>query len=151
MQDATGVHMLMNPPWRNATDKESAEIVAMLRLICINMESVSVSTLHTSLPPPPSPTHRWNFWVKDAWHFLCSEPEWEFMKKLEDVEAVEREKAIFECDVSDPEADVTWWRGEKVHNSVYCCLAIHFHGWRRFLFLFSSCGNLELFQLRCPG
>nr|KAG5709145.1 hypothetical protein BaRGS_028601 [Batillaria attramentaria] len=42
-----------------------------------------------------------------------TEPEWEFMKKLDDVEAVEREKAIFECDVSDPEADVTWWRGEK--------------------------------------
>ncbi|XP_070200689.1 twitchin-like isoform X4 [Littorina saxatilis] len=44
---------------------------------------------------------------------IVAEPEWEFMKKLDDVEAVEREKAIFECDVSDSEADVTWWRGEK--------------------------------------
>ncbi|KAL8579176.1 hypothetical protein ACOMHN_010760 [Nucella lapillus] len=41
------------------------------------------------------------------------EPEWEFMKFLDDVEAVEREKALMECDVSDPEADVTWWRGDK--------------------------------------
>ncbi|XP_041366543.1 twitchin-like isoform X3 [Gigantopelta aegis] len=43
----------------------------------------------------------------------CEEPEWEFMKKLDDVEAVERERAMFECDVSDPEADVTWFKEEK--------------------------------------
>ena len=43
-----------------------------------------------------------------------TEPEWEFMKKLEDVEAAEREKAFFECDVSDPEAEVTWLRDGKV-------------------------------------
>ena len=55
------------------------------------------------------------------------EPEWEFTKMLEDIEAVEREKALFECDVSDPEADVTWFRGEKVstHTThthyVYAC------------------------------
>lgn len=36
------------------------------------------------------------------------------MKKLEDVEAVEREKATLECDVSDPEADVVWLREGKV-------------------------------------
>ncbi|XP_071104533.1 twitchin-like isoform X3 [Haliotis cracherodii] len=41
------------------------------------------------------------------------EPEWEFMKKLEDVEAVEREKATFTCDVSDPEAEVSWFKDEK--------------------------------------
>ncbi|XP_059156398.1 twitchin-like isoform X4 [Physella acuta] len=41
------------------------------------------------------------------------EPEWEFMKKLEDVEAVEREKATLECDVSDHEADVIWLREGK--------------------------------------
>ncbi|ESO91795.1 hypothetical protein LOTGIDRAFT_121852 [Lottia gigantea] len=47
-----------------------------------------------------------------AWLYV-EDPEWEFMKKLEDVEAVEREKAIFECDVSDPEAEVSWFRDEK--------------------------------------
>ena len=36
------------------------------------------------------------------------------MKNLEDVEAVEREKAMMECDVSDPGADVTWFRDGKV-------------------------------------
>ncbi|CAL1540886.1 unnamed protein product, partial [Lymnaea stagnalis] len=41
------------------------------------------------------------------------EPEWEFMRKMEDVEAVEREKATLECDVSDPEADVIWLREGK--------------------------------------
>ena len=46
------------------------------------------------------------------------------MKMLDDVEAVEREKAIMECDVSDPEADVTWWRGDKVHNSFPLCLPL---------------------------
>ncbi|KAK3703484.1 hypothetical protein RRG08_024788 [Elysia crispata] len=44
---------------------------------------------------------------------LVVEPEWEFMKNLEDVEAVEREKAMMECDVSDPGADVTWFRDGK--------------------------------------
>ena len=36
------------------------------------------------------------------------------MKKLEDVEGMEREKAVFECDVNDPEAEVKWFKGEKV-------------------------------------
>ncbi|XP_052800015.1 twitchin-like isoform X4 [Mya arenaria] len=43
----------------------------------------------------------------------CDEPEWEFMKKLEDVEGQERQRAIFECDVSDPEAEVSWFRDDK--------------------------------------
>ena len=41
------------------------------------------------------------------------------MKKLEDVEAAEREKAFFECDVSDPEAEVGWLRDGKVRHSLY--------------------------------
>lgn len=49
--------------------------------------------------------------------FLISEPEWDFMKLLEDVEGVERDKAVFECDVNDPEAEVTWWRGDKVSGA----------------------------------
>lgn len=49
--------------------------------------------------------------------FLILEPEWDFMKLLEDVEGVERDKAVFECDVNDPEAEVTWWRGDKVSGA----------------------------------
>lgn len=54
---------------------------------------------------------------------LHPEPAWEFMKKLEDVEGQERQKAMFECDVSDPEAEVTWYRDDKVRRQVtqgYC-------------------------------
>ena len=36
------------------------------------------------------------------------------MKKLEDVEVPNRQKAVFECDVSDPEAEVTWFKEDKV-------------------------------------
>jgi len=36
------------------------------------------------------------------------------MKKLEDVEGIEREKSLFECDVNDPEAEVKWFKGDKV-------------------------------------
>ena len=55
---------------------------------------------------------------------LYSEPEWEFMKQLEDIEGQERQKAVFECDVSDPEAEVSWFRDEKVRSKVIWCLSI---------------------------
>lgn len=48
--------------------------------------------------------------------YFVAEPAWEFMKKLEDVEGQERQRATFECDVSDPEAEVTWFRDEKVRS-----------------------------------
>ncbi|XP_055900297.1 twitchin-like isoform X6 [Biomphalaria glabrata] len=51
--------------------------------------------------------------AKTSTKVLVVEPEWEFLRKLEDVEAVEREKATMECDVSDPEADVIWLREGK--------------------------------------
>ena len=38
------------------------------------------------------------------------------MKLLDDVEGVERDKAVFECDVNDPEAEVKWFRGDKVRK-----------------------------------
>ena len=44
------------------------------------------------------------------------------MKKLEDTEAVEREKATMECDVSDPEADVSWFREGKVCIETQCII-----------------------------
>lgn len=53
--------------------------------------------------------------------FTMTEPEWDFMKLLEDVEGVERDKAVFECDVNDPEAEVTWWRGDKVSGAKKKC------------------------------
>ena len=34
------------------------------------------------------------------------------MRQLEDVEGMEREKAIFECDVNDPEAEVHWFKAD---------------------------------------
>ena len=82
---------------------------------------------------------------ENALRFLCSEPEWEFMKKLEDVEAVEREKALMECDVSDPEADVTWWRGDKVHHS---CLLLLDHLFSRQIFIIFFMLEFLPFQLR---
>ncbi|CAE1243307.1 Titin,Twitchin [Acanthosepion pharaonis] len=42
------------------------------------------------------------------------EPEWDFFKKLEDVEATEREKAVMQCEVNDKEAEVTWMKGKEV-------------------------------------
>lgn len=36
------------------------------------------------------------------------------MKLLDDVEGVERDRAVFECDVNDPEAEVKWFRNDKV-------------------------------------
>ena len=42
------------------------------------------------------------------------DPEWDFMKLLDDVEGVERDRAVFECDVNDPEAEVKWFRNDKV-------------------------------------
>lgn len=46
--------------------------------------------------------------------FFILEFEWDFMKLLEDVEGVERDKVVFECDVNDFEVEVIWWRGDKV-------------------------------------
>lgn len=43
-----------------------------------------------------------------------SDPEWDFMKLLDDVEGIERDRATFECDVNDPEAEVKWFRNDKV-------------------------------------
>lgn len=45
---------------------------------------------------------------------LTSEPECEFLRELDDVEAAEHDKATFECDISDPEAEVTWQKNGKV-------------------------------------
>jgi hypothetical protein len=63
---------------------------------------------------------------------LFTEPAWEFMKKLEDIEGQERQKAIFECDVSDPEAEVSWFRDEKVRSRTYCKVKVINHGQRSY-------------------
>lgn len=43
------------------------------------------------------------------------------MKKLDDVEAMEREKCYFECDVSDPDAEVHWFKfkSDKVCSTLW--------------------------------
>ena len=43
------------------------------------------------------------------------------MKKLEDVEVPNRQKAVFECDVSDPEAEVQWFKEDKVGQGYVEC------------------------------
>ena len=43
----------VNPPWRNGTDKEYAEILAMLRLTCINVESTEC--VYPPYTPTPTP------------------------------------------------------------------------------------------------
>ncbi|KAK3103159.1 hypothetical protein FSP39_016894 [Pinctada imbricata] len=50
--------------------------------------------------------------AKTSCKLSVTEPEWAFMKQLEDVEGMEREKAIFECDVNDPEAEVHWYKAD---------------------------------------
>ena len=45
---------------------------------------------------------------------LCSEPDYEFEKELNDADAYEKETAEFECEVNDEEAPVQWFREDKV-------------------------------------
>lgn len=66
---------------------------------------------------------------------IHSEPAWEFMKKLEDVEGQERQKAMFECDVSDPEAEVKWFRDEKVKSEV---IQFRHNGGLKFVLIYSG-------------
>lgn len=92
--------------------------------------------------------------VYEAVIYVSLEPEWEFMKLLDDVEAVEREKAIFECDVSDPEADVTWWRGDKVRQGFMLtklpemCIVYHQANSKKYFFI--ACTGL-VFLLQCQN
>ena len=43
-----------------------------------------------------------------------SEPEWEFTKPLQDVDAVAKGNAEFVCEVNDPDAEVQWFREGEV-------------------------------------
>ncbi|XP_071120619.1 twitchin-like isoform X18 [Mytilus edulis] len=51
--------------------------------------------------------------AKTTCQFKVTDPEWDFMKLLDDVEGIERDRATFECDVNDPEAEVKWFRNDK--------------------------------------
>ena len=42
------------------------------------------------------------------------EPEYDFEKPLSDADAYEKETAEFECEVNDEEANVDWYREDKV-------------------------------------
>lgn len=45
-----------------------------------------------------------------------SEPDYEFEKKLQDADSLEKEVAEFECEVNDDEAVVQWFREDKVSS-----------------------------------
>ena len=47
--------------------------------------------------------------------FLCSEPEFEFTKQLQDSDAYEKEDGVMSCEVNDADAKVQWFREDKVH------------------------------------
>ena len=44
----------------------------------------------------------------------CAEPEYEFDKKVKDIDAYEKETSEFCCEVNDPDAPVTWYKEGKV-------------------------------------
>lgn len=44
----------------------------------------------------------------------CTEPDYDFEKNLTDADAYEKETAEFECEVNDEEAQVQWFREDKV-------------------------------------
>ena len=58
--------------------------------------------------------YSWKTILKLIFDFIITEPEWDFAKKLDDVEATEREKAVLQCEVNDKEAEVTWMKGDQV-------------------------------------
>ena len=43
-----------------------------------------------------------------------SEPEYEFDKNAQDVDAYEKENAEIVCEVNDPDAQVTWYKEDEV-------------------------------------
>lgn len=54
----------------------------------------------------------------------CTEPEYDFEKKLNDADAYEKETAEFECEVNDEEAPVQWFREDKVIRLMHALYSI---------------------------
>jgi hypothetical protein len=44
------------------------------------------------------------------------DPEFNFKRKLNDVDVYEKETATFECEVNDEEAPVKWFKDNKVRE-----------------------------------
>ena len=42
------------------------------------------------------------------------EPEYRFTKQLDDIDTLVKETASFECEVNDEEAQVKWFKADKV-------------------------------------
>lgn len=56
------------------------------------------------------------FRILPKWLLFFLEPDYDFEKPLTDADAYEKETAEFECEVNDEEAQVQWYREDKV-----CC------------------------------
>jgi len=55
----------------------------------------------------------------------CTEPEFEFVKQLEDTDCIEKETVEFVCEVNEPDAPVQWFREEKVSiNGACVCVCV---------------------------
>ena len=50
--------------------------------------------------------------------FLLKEAEFNFTKELGDTDTYEKEEAMFECHVNDPDATVTWFREDQVCDTL---------------------------------
>ena len=50
-----------------------------------------------------------------------TEPEYDFDKNIQDIDSYEKEDAEFVCEVSDPDAQVTWWKEDKVGLFIAGC------------------------------
>lgn len=55
-----------------------------------------------------------HLWIASGLSNFTAEPDWEFTKGLVDAEAVEKKDMVLECEVSEPEADVKWFKGDQV-------------------------------------
>ena len=65
-----------------------------------------------------------SFFIIDYHHFilfylLSPEPEFDFVKKLEDADVIEGGKIELICEVNDEEAPVTWYKGDDVSKTYF--------------------------------
>ncbi len=67
-----------------------------------------------------------DFTVNSKLHWYFAEPEYDFTKPLRDTDAHEKETGEFECEVSDPDARVTWYREDQVWYTLIMCRAYFF-------------------------
>ena len=54
-----------------------------------------------------------------SFYLLSPEPEFDFVKKLEDADVIEGGKIELICEVNDEEAPVTWYKGDDVSKTYF--------------------------------